>query len=432
MKPTLVPGVTAEARHRVVTENLVSFRKPDGPPVLATPWLLYVMETAAYEAVKAHLDSGEASVGVGFQFEHLAPTPVGDTVVAVARVTAVEGNRVTLDFEARDSRELIARGTHVRAVIDRSRFQRRLKQKGSGFTLVELLVVITIIGILISLLLPAVQAAREAARRTQCANNIKQLSLACLAHLNAHKSFPHGGWGFRCVGLRDKGFGIKQPGGWIYNILPFIEQDTLRNLGPSSADLKRLVETPVPIINCPSRRKAMTFKAGPDAWQPYWTDRLITCARSDYAINAGKNNIDTGGPSDRDYTPQNSDKAVTLGVAGRMWVCLAEHVRDGMSNTYLLGEKYVNPDFYLTSDDLGDNENAYIGSDRDVYRLYGTPCQDRAGFDNSYSFGSAHTAGFQMALCDGSVRLIRYTIDLPTHEALIDRRDGKAVDQSKY
>jgi predicted thioesterase len=130
MKKTLSPGVTGEARHRVVTENLVSFRKPDAPPVLATPWLLYVMETAAYLAIKPHLDAGEASVGVGFNFEHLAPTPAGDTVVATAKVLAVDGNRVRLEFEARDSKAVIARGEHVRAIIDTERFRKKLSKRG--------------------------------------------------------------------------------------------------------------------------------------------------------------------------------------------------------------------------------------------------------------------------------------------------------------
>ena len=129
MKKTLTAGVRAEVRHRVVTENLVCFRKPDAPAVLATPWLLYVMETAAYEAIKPHLDPGEASVGTGFQFEHLAPTPAGETVVATAKVTAVAGKRVTLELEARDEHEVIARGTHVRAVIDKKRFAERLRKK---------------------------------------------------------------------------------------------------------------------------------------------------------------------------------------------------------------------------------------------------------------------------------------------------------------
>ena len=132
MKKTLVPGVSAEVQHRVVTENLVNFRKPEAPPVLATPWLLHVMETAAYQAIRPHLDPGEASVGTGFEFEHLAPTPAGDTVTAVARVVAVEGNRISLEFEARDSHELIARGKHVRAVVDMERFKSRLKKKTAG------------------------------------------------------------------------------------------------------------------------------------------------------------------------------------------------------------------------------------------------------------------------------------------------------------
>ncbi len=87
------------------------------------------METAAYEAIKPHLEPGEASVGTGFQFEHLALTPAGEIVVATAKVTAVDGKRVTFELEARDSHELVARGTHVRAIIDKKRFAERLKKK---------------------------------------------------------------------------------------------------------------------------------------------------------------------------------------------------------------------------------------------------------------------------------------------------------------
>ncbi len=129
MRDTLVPGVSGKSRHRVVTENLVSFRKVGMPPVLATPWLLDVMETAAYEAIRPHLEPGEASVGVHFEFEHLAPTPVGDAVVGTARVTLVDDRRIELDFEASDSREQVARGKHVRAVIDLERFTQRVNQK---------------------------------------------------------------------------------------------------------------------------------------------------------------------------------------------------------------------------------------------------------------------------------------------------------------
>ncbi len=117
-------------------------------------------------------------------------------------------------------------------------------QKSAAFTLVELLVVITIIGILIALLLPAVQAAREAARQTQCRNNLKQLALGCLSHESAIKRFPSDGWGYGWTGDPDRSTDWRQPGGWIYNILPYIEQQPLHNMGTGQGDGTQAGQTP--------------------------------------------------------------------------------------------------------------------------------------------------------------------------------------------
>ena len=83
----------------------------------------------------------------------------------------------------------------------------------------------------IALLLPAVQAAREAVRRTQCENNLKQIGLAAQIHVNVYKFFPTSGWGPNWVGDPDRGFGVNQPGGWCYNLLPFIDEKPIREFG---------------------------------------------------------------------------------------------------------------------------------------------------------------------------------------------------------
>ena len=111
-------------------------------------------------------------------------------------------------------------------------------------------------------------------------------------------------------------------------------------------------------------------------------------------------------------------------------------VSDGTSNTYLVGEKYLPPDNYDNGADDGDNECMYIGDDWDIHRYtvsyYGPPLQDRPGYSNCCIFGSAHSDGFNMAMCDGSVHVISYSIDAEIHRCLGNRNDGKALSASAF
>ncbi len=345
-----------------------------------------------------------------------------------------------------------------------------------GFTLVELLVVITIIGILIAMLLPAVQAAREAARMAQCRNNLKQLALGCMTHESLTKRLPTGGWGFAWTGDADRGTDWRQPCGWLYNVLPFIEQQALHDMGAGaawnapakmSANLQRTA-VPLPLLYCPTRRRAIAY--------PWSVSHGLVNAgtptavgRSDYAANGGDTTTTAttgvwyGPPPVWNSAPPNTDAGpadvsevedgngnitqkaadVFLGVAkysnGVVFtgsqIKIAD-ITDGASNTYLLGEKSLNPDAYATGTDPSDNECALMGDNPDITRntnpAYGTLLPDTPGVSYGNIFGSAHLDGFQMALCDGSVRLIDYSIDPETQRRLGNRCDGLVIDAKKF
>jgi prepilin-type N-terminal cleavage/methylation domain-containing protein len=131
-----------------------------------------------------------------------------------------------------------------------------------GFTLVELLVVLAVVGILLGLMLPAIQASREAARKAECQHHLRQLATAMQTHHSAYGRFPTGGWGFVWVGDPDRGTDRRQPGGWAYNILPYLEQGQLRDVGKgeSTTVKERRAGTPakhpLKVFNCPSRRSS--------------------------------------------------------------------------------------------------------------------------------------------------------------------------------
>jgi len=330
--------------------------------------------------------------------------------------------------------------------------------------LVELLVVITIIGILIALLLPAVQAAREAARMLQCQNNLKQISLAALDHEHIHGWLPTGGWGNCFVGDPNSGFGPLQPGGFFYNCLPYMEQQALHDLAlgtargsPQYGQLSmQMVQTPLVMLTCPSRRppalhpvqygqqggRMAALYGGyvPQAW-----------FAADYAANAGSvintwfpppsSWSDAANPNSSGWLSKADLKLVNGIVTQRSQIRMAD-ITDGASNTYLVGEKYICPDHYFTGLDGGDDQSAYHGDSDDQCRWTGQdtattiatnpPLPDTPGMLNSYIFGSAHPSGFNMALCDGSVHKMNYSIDPETHRRLGNRKDGMAIDGKKF
>ena len=335
-----------------------------------------------------------------------------------------------------------------------------------AFTLVELLVVITIIGILIALLLPAVQAAREAARSIQCQNNLKQLALASLSHEESHGHFPAGGWGPLWVGDPDRGFGRSQPGGWIYNIMPFLEQEPLRAVGSGlsptdkKAALTAMIGTPLSMANCPTRRPSQLFPASTRPVDVLYNAALPTTglqAHADYAGNGGDYQVNARYPSTypipegiedvSSQWPPTSEIQKCTGIFNSRSMTKMADILDGTSNTFLLGEKYLCPDDYMTSTDFGDNNPMYQGYDQDTVRFVSIskpneltgdfsiveaakPMQDTPGYSGGNTFryfGSAHASGAHFAFCDGSVQNISYSIDAKTYWSLGNRKDGYTI-----
>lgn len=257
-----------------------------------------------------------------------------------------------------------------------------VEQLHQGFTLVELLVVIAIISTLTALLIPAVQAAREAARRLECSNNIKQLTMAALNHESATKFFPTGGWSTNWLGHPDRGVGASQPGGWIYNILPFLEQQALYKLGATGGSMTiedanaERVSTPLALLNCPSRRPSTLYKLTLSLTFRLTDGPIPWLARNDYAMNAGDYiQWHLASPSSLaagdDPSFHWNDMSHQTGISYQRSQVTMNDIKDGSSNTFLIGEKCINRNHYTDGMDMGDRATMYCGGDLEVLRWTG-------------------------------------------------------------
>ncbi|MEO0531072.1 MAG: DUF1559 domain-containing protein [Planctomycetota bacterium] len=327
----------------------------------------------------------------------------------------------------------------------RARRQRDEQRRpaANGLTLIELLVVLAIVAMLIGLLLPAVLAARESARRMQCTSRLRQQAFAILNYVEFQGRYPTGGWGEAWVGHAERGHGRRQPGGWAFLILPYLEQRELYELDllvdaderPSARAWR--AEQAVEVFVCPSRRETVAWPTvdsfpnapgvpRPHLRQPRGSETIAVAARADYAMNAGTlfvtpfagpESIEQG--DDPDYLWPRYSSFDGVGHL-RSEVRPAE-VTDGLSKTYLIGEKWLAPKHYHDGVALGDNETLYSGYSSDLCRFTRsdlTPMRDSNNASirlGDLRFGSAHPGSMSMAQCDGTVRVVSYAIDPLVH-----------------
>ena len=290
------------------------------------------------------------------------------------------------------------------------------RTKRAGFTLIELLVVIAIIAILIGLLLPAVQKVREAAARSTCQNNLKQIGLGLHAHHDGLREFPTAG----SDGPNQDCCNATSRVGWtwLFQITPYIEQQNVFNLPETTAGNTQVAQTAIKIFYCPSRRPATLYSNG---------------GRSDYAGNGGRNMTGNGteGVFVRQWRTPSTSMSATAPVEQRRTIT---DITDGTSNTIMVGEKQCHPNVLGSAG--GDNEvwnNS--GWDQDHVRFGEEVPQDDDKHPKSTSpsnfwsvrFGGSHPGVFTAVMCDGSVRTMRYTTDATNWLRTCLINDGQVI-----
>ncbi len=346
-------------------------------------------------------------------------------------------------------------------------------RKQRGFTLVELLVVIAIIGVLVALLLPAVQAAREAARRMSCANNLKNIGLACLNYENSSGHLPisisqwaedvsiTGQWlpGTGNPSVNDPKIG--GPGfsgkGWIVDILPQIEQSAMhqaimsglktddgkkpfaarstRGQGMGIPEIRSHLEQQLPILTCPSDPSAVLSDQ-----QYHWPNLQIATTNykgciGDSAVTDGNHKGDlnasqfTGFP-DFGSGPDCHNTAECNGLLFRNSSVIPvtlKSITDGQSNTIMVGESVVEQDFHSAAF-FADGDWASCGIPLNFFRL-GWPPEDIKAIDwfDMRGFKSLHPGGAQFVMADGSVHFVNESIDGRVYRGLATRAGEEVV-----
>lgn len=289
------------------------------------------------------------------------------------------------------------------------------ERKSNGFTLVELLVVIAIIGILIALLLPAVQAAREAARRTQCNNHLKQIGLALHNYHDTFGVFPPASINSGSV-VPNGGNAVS---GWVF-ILPFMEMENLYNLWDfrfSYDDAQNNAAKKVPVEGyfCPSKPRPEKASS--------------SVAYGDYAFSAGTGHCNAGSAYYR------------KGMFNQNSVCRFRDITDGTSNTIAVGEKRTVQSTSLVSPQYRwgwhSTRNMCYRMNVDVvpnaaYTFYlenGTTVSGTSAAWDDYwaNFGSDHPGGVLFLAADGSVHFVSETIEFSVYQRLGDKADGNVV-----
>lgn len=338
-----------------------------------------------------------------------------------------------------------------------------------AFTLVELLVVIAIIGILVALLLPAVQAAREAARRMSCANNIKNIGLACINFHDTSKHLPisisqwaedrdiSGKWigpqgGKMLPANGGPGYNGK---GWIVDILPQMEETALSDAvaqglkaspgafkinGPASGfgmgapSFRKMLERQIPWLSCPSDPSAV-----PSSRQWYWTvgDQVITATTcykgviGDSVVTSGGN----GGPMDTPFPNLGStpDCHNTADCNGLIWRAnyvnpvQMRKISDGTSKTFMVGESVVAQDYHSAAF-FADGSWATCGNPLNYFIL---PEEEKTVKNDNWQaargFKSMHPGGAHFVMADGSVQFVSEGVDHTVYRGLSTREGNETV-----